>query len=96
MLLANVYHTFHVRHEKKKGLMFCCILLLYLWFTTHVFKDAFMIKRMNNYDWSQKIASLAEKSILWLISVKIWYLTTLNLGNYWLGLLFSTVKFPNL
>jgi hypothetical protein len=40
-LLEDVYYTLHIRHEKRKRLILCCIPLL------HVFKDIFMIKTMN-------------------------------------------------
>lgn len=48
-LLVDVYHTLHVRHKKKRGVMLCCIPWLYLWFIAHVFKGIFMIKRMGIY-----------------------------------------------
>ncbi|XP_050885351.1 uncharacterized protein LOC127090323 [Lathyrus oleraceus] len=44
-LLADVYHTLHLRFEKKGGLMLCCIPLLYQWFVSHVFKEVDTIER---------------------------------------------------
>jgi hypothetical protein len=61
-LLANVYYTLHERHEKKKGLMLCCIPLLYSWFTSHV---PFTINAMDAHEWSQKMMALTENSVLW-------------------------------
>lgn len=43
-LLAYVYHTLHLRFEKKGGLMLCCIPLLYKWFVSHLFKDTDMVE----------------------------------------------------
>lgn len=73
-LLEDVYHTLHLRFEKKGGLMLCCTLLSYKWFVSHVFKDTDMIEKMDGYDWSQKLVGLTEKAI-------IWYPQGLNLGN---------------
>ncbi|KAI5431469.1 hypothetical protein KIW84_035598 [Lathyrus oleraceus] len=73
-LLADVYHTLHLRFEKNGGLMLCCIPLLYKWFVSHVFKDIDVIEKMDGYEWSQKLVGLTEKAI-------IWYPQGLNLGN---------------
>lgn len=35
-LLAEFYHTFHIRHEKKGGTFICCAHLLHLWMRTHM------------------------------------------------------------
>jgi len=34
-LLANVYYTLHIRHEKQRGSIICCLPLLYCWFISH-------------------------------------------------------------
>lgn len=83
-LLANIYHTFHLRHEKKEGLMLCCVSLLYRLFTSHGFKNVFMIKEMNECDWFKCLVSLIKKSILW-------YPQKLNGGE----ITFSYGNFPN-
>ncbi|XP_050895792.1 uncharacterized protein LOC127102467 [Lathyrus oleraceus] len=64
-LLADVYHTLHLRFKKKGGLMLCCIPLLYQWFVSHVFKEVDTIKRMDGYEWSQKLVGLTENTIIW-------------------------------
>ncbi|XP_050875119.1 uncharacterized protein LOC127078729 [Lathyrus oleraceus] len=64
-LLADVYHTLHLRVEKKGGLMLCCIPLLYQWFVSHVFKEVDTIEKMDGYDWSQKLVGLTENTIIW-------------------------------
>ncbi|XP_050897449.1 uncharacterized protein LOC127104302 [Lathyrus oleraceus] len=64
-LLEDVYHTLHLRFEKKGGLMLCCIPLLYQWFVSHVFKDSDMVERIDGYEWSQKLVGLTENSIIW-------------------------------
>jgi hypothetical protein len=64
-LLADVYYNFHVRYEKKRGLMLCCIPLLYSWFTSHVVKDIFTIKAMDGHGWFQKMMTLIERFVLW-------------------------------
>jgi hypothetical protein len=64
-LLADIYYTLHMRYKKKGGLMLCCVPLLYLWFTSQIFKNIFTIETMNGHVWSQKMMSLTERSILW-------------------------------
>jgi hypothetical protein len=51
-LLADVHYTLHMRHEKKGGLMLCCIPLLYSWFISRVFNDVFTVKQMTKLEWS--------------------------------------------
>ncbi|XP_050877603.1 uncharacterized protein LOC127081385 [Lathyrus oleraceus] len=60
-LLADVYHTLHLRFEKVGGLMLCCIPLLYQWFVSHVFKDVDTIEGMDGYEWSQKLVGVAPQ-----------------------------------
>ncbi|PNY04817.1 hypothetical protein L195_g001247 [Trifolium pratense] len=64
-LLANIYYTLHLRYKRRGGLMLCCLPLLYLWFTSQIFKDVFLIKPMNDNEWAQKLRSLTENSIFW-------------------------------
>lgn len=35
-LLADFYHTFHTRHEKKGGTFLCCAPMLHIWMKTHM------------------------------------------------------------
>lgn len=64
-LLADVYYTMYTRHDKKIGLLRYCIPLLYSWLASHLYKDIYMIKSMKSHEWSQKLVSLTENSILW-------------------------------
>ncbi|KAK2428905.1 hypothetical protein QL285_027389 [Trifolium repens] len=83
-LLADIYYTLHMRYKKKRGLMLCCVPLLYLWFTSQIFKDICTIETMNGHDWSQKMMSLTERSILW-------YARKINEGE----VIISCGDFPN-
>lgn len=64
-LLADVYYTMSVCHSKEKGSLHCCIPLLYQWFTSHLYKDIYMVKTKGNHGWAQKFRYLNEKSTLW-------------------------------
>ncbi|WJX45870.1 hypothetical protein P8452_32719 [Trifolium repens] len=64
-LLADVYYALHVRHDKQGGNIICCFPLLYCWFTSHLCKDQFELKKMDRYEWSQFLASLTENVIRW-------------------------------
>jgi archaellum component FlaC len=64
-LLADVYYTLHMRHKRKGGLMLCCIPLLYSWFTSHIFSNATTIKIMDDHEWTQKMMTLTEHSVIW-------------------------------
>lgn len=62
-LLADFYHTFHTRHDKKGGTFLCCAPLLDLWMRTHMPQRgpfAYI-----NLSWPHKFASLLATSILW-------------------------------
>ncbi|KAI5428515.1 hypothetical protein KIW84_033483 [Lathyrus oleraceus] len=83
-LLADVYHTLHLRFEKKGRLMLCCIPLLYQWFVSHVFKEVDTIESMDGYEWSQKLVGLTENII-------IWYPHGLNVGD----MITNCGEFPN-
>lgn len=63
-LLADVYYTMYTCHDKKKGLMHSYI-LLYQCLASHLYDITYMIKTMNNHDWSQKLVPLTENPILW-------------------------------
>ncbi|KAI5439898.1 hypothetical protein KIW84_025310 [Lathyrus oleraceus] len=64
-LLANVYYTLSVCHDKEIGSLLSCILLLYQWFVSHLYKDIYMVGTKGNHAWAQKLRSLNEKAILW-------------------------------
>ncbi|XP_050919164.1 uncharacterized protein LOC127136674 [Lathyrus oleraceus] len=56
-LLEDVYHTLHLRFEKKGGLMLCCIPLLYQWFVSHVFKYVDTVEGMDGIQMVSKAGS---------------------------------------
>ncbi|XP_050908895.1 uncharacterized protein LOC127122635 [Lathyrus oleraceus] len=63
LLLAEFYHTFHTRHEKKGGTFLCFDPLLNLWMRVHMPQSGSFYYR--NLSWPQKFASLLDSSILW-------------------------------
>jgi hypothetical protein len=64
-ILSDIYHTLTVRHEKKRGMLLCCLPALYVWFTTHMFKNRGWVETKNDREWAQSIVNLDERSILW-------------------------------
>ncbi|KEH33891.1 hypothetical protein MTR_3g053450 [Medicago truncatula] len=46
-LLANVYYTPHIHHEKRGGNIICCFPLLYRWFISHMCKDQSHMNKMD-------------------------------------------------
>lgn len=64
-LLADIYYTLEVRYAKKRGLMLCCIPLLYQCFSAQIFLRSSVEKTMDRGEWTNKIASLSEQSICW-------------------------------
>lgn len=64
-LLGDIYYTLELKYAKKKGMMFCCIPLLYQWFMTQICPRSSSIKVMDRAEWAQKLVSLNEQSICW-------------------------------
>ncbi|KAI5419272.1 hypothetical protein KIW84_043444 [Lathyrus oleraceus] len=64
-MLADVYYTVNVCHDKEKGTLRCCIPLLYQWSASHIYKDIYGIEAKGIHAWAQKLISLNERSILW-------------------------------
>jgi hypothetical protein len=48
-LLANVYYTLHMRHEKRGDNIICCFLLLNRWFISHMCKDQSQMNKMDKF-----------------------------------------------
>ncbi|XP_050877261.1 uncharacterized protein LOC127081015 [Lathyrus oleraceus] len=62
-LLADFYHTFHTRHEKKGGTFLCCAPMLHIWMKTHMpLTGPFVSKDLS---WCQKFASLSSSTVQW-------------------------------
>lgn len=57
-LLGDVYYTLEVRYNKKRGLMLCCIPLLYQWLLVQISPNSSSVKDMDKNGWSQKLVSL--------------------------------------
>ncbi|XP_058771324.1 uncharacterized protein LOC131644755 [Vicia villosa] len=64
-ILANIYYAIHMRYERKRGVLVCCVHLLYSWLTSHLYKASCFIKELTRNDWSQKLRALKADSILW-------------------------------
>lgn len=81
-LLANTYYSIHVRNQKRKGTIACCIPLLYIWFISHLSNKCPFIDNKGNLKGSQRIMSLTAEDISWYSrsydDVKI----ILNYGNF--------------
>ncbi|XP_050920454.1 uncharacterized protein LOC127138094 [Lathyrus oleraceus] len=55
-LLADIYHVFHARHEKRGETLLCCAPLLYTWFMQHMPEKGHFIAKELKYP--QRLASL--------------------------------------
>lgn len=62
-LLADFYHTFHTRHEKKGGTFLWCVPLLHMWMKTHEPQDGPFISK--DLPWCHKFTSLSFGAIQW-------------------------------
>ncbi|KAI5421052.1 hypothetical protein KIW84_044766 [Lathyrus oleraceus] len=63
-LLADVCYIMNVYHNKEKESLRCCIPLLYQWFSSHLYKDIYMLETKGNHAWAQKLMSLNKRLIL--------------------------------
>ncbi|XP_061373469.1 uncharacterized protein LOC133315816 [Gastrolobium bilobum] len=76
-ILADVYYTLNFCHEKKGKRILCCLPMLFIWLTAHVFKRGYEISypitEFHRYqlgvksgrEWAQILAQLDEKSVRW-------------------------------
>ncbi|XP_027368455.1 uncharacterized protein LOC113874431 [Abrus precatorius] len=76
-LLADVYCTLSFCHERKGKRIICCLPMLYIWLTTHVFKRPseikcpitnllrFQTRQKNGQEWANHLASVNEGHIRW-------------------------------
>lgn len=62
-LLADFYHTFHTRHEKKGETFLCCAPLLQIWMKTHMPLNGPVVYK--DLPWCQKFVSLSSGTIQW-------------------------------
>lgn len=64
-VLADTYHALTLRHEKKGGIILCCLPVLYLWFTTHMFKKGGWVEIRSKSEWARDITNLSGRTISW-------------------------------
>ncbi|KAI5400524.1 hypothetical protein KIW84_065418 [Lathyrus oleraceus] len=64
-LLADTFHTLHTRHQKKNGMLICCLPLIYNWLISYVFRPNAHISEMSNGEWARTLVSLSSKDIIW-------------------------------
>ncbi|XP_050893613.1 uncharacterized protein LOC127100451 [Lathyrus oleraceus] len=64
-LLANVYHSVHLRNFHKGGMITCFVNLLYKWFISHLPRSTSFWDLNDDLLWSQKIMSLTQSDIDW-------------------------------
>lgn len=62
-ILVYTYYSIHVRTQKKKGTIICCIPLLYRWFILHLPNKGPFIENKDNLKRSQRIMSLNVEDI---------------------------------
>ncbi|KAK7315894.1 hypothetical protein VNO77_34476 [Canavalia gladiata] len=72
-LLADVYCMLNFYHEKRRTRLICCLPMLYVWITAHIFKRnvktqcpisdflCYQMKPMSNAEWSAHFAGLTEE-----------------------------------
>jgi hypothetical protein len=64
-LLADVYHSVHLRNFHKGGMIICCTTMLYKWFISHLPRSTAFWDLKDGLLWSQKIMSLTHSDIDW-------------------------------
>ncbi|XP_061359319.1 uncharacterized protein LOC133303421 [Gastrolobium bilobum] len=76
-ILADVYYTLKFCYEKKGKRILCCLPMLFIWLTAHVFKrgyeilypitefQRYQLKAKSGHEWTQILARLDEKSVRW-------------------------------
>ncbi|XP_058722458.1 uncharacterized protein LOC131594367 [Vicia villosa] len=62
-VLADVYYTHHVRVQKKRGMIVCCLPVLYTWLISHV--GSCFVEAKTRSAWAQILDDLNEDSVLW-------------------------------
>ncbi|XP_050915101.1 uncharacterized protein LOC127130071 [Lathyrus oleraceus] len=64
-LLADVYHSVHLRNYHKGGIIICCTTRLYKWFISYLPRSTAFIDLKDGLLWSQKIMPLTHSDIDW-------------------------------
>ncbi|XP_027368372.1 uncharacterized protein LOC113874345 [Abrus precatorius] len=93
-LLADVYCTLIFCHERKGKRIICCLPMLYIWLTAHVFKRPseikcpitdllrFQIGQKNGQEWANHLASLNEGHVRWHTPWQQSTTVVYHCGNY--------------
>ncbi|XP_050889419.1 uncharacterized protein LOC127094657 [Lathyrus oleraceus] len=81
-LLADTYHSIHVRTQKKKGIIICCTPLLYRWFISYLPSEGPFVENKDNLKWFQRIMSLKAEDIPWYSRVYDGVKLILNYGDF--------------
>ncbi|XP_058725438.1 uncharacterized protein LOC131596710 [Vicia villosa] len=64
-ILANIYYTLHTCCEKKKGVLFFFVQVLFTWLMSHLHKASYLVKDLTRHEWAQKLRALNADSIVW-------------------------------
>lgn len=65
MFLEDTFHMLNTIHKKKSGTLICCLLLLYNWLVSHVFKLNSLVDAMTGGDLAKTLVSLSSKDVTW-------------------------------
>lgn len=64
-LVADVLYHHHLRYEKKKGNVLCCVPLLFQWLQSHMPQRGPWVKILENMPWPQKLDALTLEAVSW-------------------------------
>ncbi|XP_050916117.1 uncharacterized protein LOC127131229 [Lathyrus oleraceus] len=64
-LLADAYHSVHMKNSYGGGIITCCMPMLYKWFISHLPRSHAFWDLKVGLLWSQKIISLTHSDIVW-------------------------------
>ncbi|XP_061371699.1 uncharacterized protein LOC133314268 [Gastrolobium bilobum] len=78
-ILADVYYTLSFCHERKGKRILCCLPVLFIWLTSHMFNRGYKVacpiadfrmyqlKAKSGREWVQTLAKLDGKSVRWYL-----------------------------
>ncbi|XP_050884692.1 uncharacterized protein LOC127087816 [Lathyrus oleraceus] len=64
-LLADTYHSIHLKNSYSGWMIICCVPLLYKWLISHLSRSTSFWDLKDGILWSQKIMSLTHSDIEW-------------------------------
>ena len=62
-LLGDIFHSFHTRTMRKRGVLMCCTSLLARWFISHLPQS--VLKNEQGLRWSQRLMTLTHSDVHW-------------------------------